>query len=252
MKRRYNWKPDLPDHRDIKYGLTRMLAAPGTAAPLPSFVDMRSSCSPVEDQGDMGSCSGHAIAGALELLENLAKMAFRRISRLFVYYNERDAEGSVGSDSGAMLRDGVNSLVKLGAAAESLWPYSDAALCVKPDAAAYADAAGHKITQYASINNLNEMKHALANGHPVVFGFSVYDSFESDAVAANGMVPMPDPSENMAGGHAVCAVGYKDSIQCVIVRNSWGPNWGDQGYFYLPYAYVSNQDLADDFWAIIK
>ena len=94
------------------------------------------------------------------------------------------------------------------------------------------------------------MRSCLSDGCPFIFGFSVYESFESDAVAATGIVPMPGKTETCLGGHAVMAVGYDDSKQWIIVRNSWGPDWGDKGYFYLPYAYITNNNLADDFWTI--
>jgi C1A family cysteine protease len=110
----------------------------------------------------------------------------------------------------------------------------------------------HQITQYQRVDNrsVEAIKTPLAEGHPVVFGFSVYDSFESDQVAKDGVVPMPQKGEELLGGHAVLAVGYDDGSKMFIVRNSWGPKWGREGYCMMPYEYLTNTDLADDFWVI--
>lgn len=94
------------------------------------------------------------------------------------------------------------------------------------------------------------MKGCLASGYPFVFGFSVYESFESQAVAQTGIVPMPSPNEQLLGGHAVLAVGYDDEQGRFIVRNSWGKDWGMEGYFTIKYDYLLNDNLADDFWTI--
>jgi C1A family cysteine protease len=242
--RRYTWKPDLPDHRDHLYAL------PGT--PLPSHVDLRPKCSPVEDQGQLGSCTAHALAGALEFLEGPSGNGFYRISRLFVYWNERNLEGTVSQDSGAQIRDGVKTLATLGACHETLWPYVIAQFKRKPSAKCYTDAAGHKISEYLRVTSLAGSMSALAAGFPVVFGFSVYSSFESDQVAQSGIVNLPAKGEQLLGGHAVLAVGYDNPSQRLIVRNSWGASWGQQGYFTMPFEYVANPRLASDFWTIRK
>ena len=173
---------------------------------------------------------------------------------LFIYWNERVLEHTTKSDSGAELRDGIKTLASLGVCPETEWPYSDSnpgPFETKPSNQAFVDALKHKITSYARVSQtLTQLKSCLAAGHPFVFGFSVYESFESDAVAKTGMVPMPGPDEQLLGGHAVMCVGYNDNIQCFIVRNSWGPDWGDKGYFYMPYAYMLSTDMASDFWMI--
>ncbi|HEX3070781.1 MAG TPA: C1 family peptidase [Thermoanaerobaculia bacterium] len=238
MKRVYTWKPDLPDHRDHVFA--------ATAGALPPHVDLRPKMTPVFDQGNLGSCTGNAIAGALEYLEH------NRVSRLFIYYQERVIEHTVKSDSGAEIRDGVKACHTVGYCGEALWPYRISKFAAKPTAAAYADAAKHKISEYARANSMTSFKTALANGFPIAFGFSVYDSFESNAIAKNGVVPMPAHSEKMLGGHAVLMVGYDDASQRVIVRNSWGPGWGQKGYFTMPYQYVEDRNLSDDFWVIRK
>jgi len=243
-QKRYGWHPDLPDQRDLPYCAPKALRLPPSA-------DLRPLCSPVEDQGQLGSCTANALVGALELLENKAKAApFADLSRLFIYYNERVLEHSVASDSGAQIRDGVKSLAKLGACREALWPYAIAKFAAKPSPACYADAAKRLISAYRRLNGLAQMRACLASGFPVVFGFTVYASFESAAMAKTGIMPMPKKGEAVLGGHAVLAVGYDDKAGRLLVRNSWGPAWGQQGYFTMPYAYVQTPGLASDLWTI--
>jgi len=244
--KRYGWIRDLPDHRDL------MFAAPALAAALPASTDLRAQCPKVYNQGQLGSCTANAISAAVEfdLLKQDAKSDFMP-SRLFIYYNERQIEGTVGSDSGAQLRDGVKVVAKLGACPETDWPYVIAKFAAQPPQKAYADARKDEARSYLRVPQaLNQMKGCLAAGFPFVFGFTVYESFESPQVAKTGMVPMPTPGEKVLGGHAVCAVGYKDAKQTFIVRNSWGPTWGDKGYCYMPYAYLTDASLASDFWTL--
>jgi C1A family cysteine protease len=243
---RYGWIPDLPDHRDLLYAAPQVFLQI-----LPPSVDLRPKCPPVYDQGDLGSCTANAIAGALEFDLAREKAAVFRPSRLFIYYNERALEGTVGSDSGAMIRDGIKSVAAQGDCPEPLWPYDIAKFTDKPPAPCYEQAFKHKALLYQSVlQTLNQMKGCLASGAIFVFGFTVYASFESDAVAASGHAPMPAPGEKVLGGHAVCAVGYDDGHQWFICRNSWGTGWGMQGYFTLPYAYLADPNLSDDFWTI--
>jgi C1A family cysteine protease len=241
----YGWVPDVPDQRD--YLLSAVMRIP---AKLPVKVDLRPLCSQVEDQGQLGSCTANALAGALEFLERKDKVAFEDMSRLFIYYNERAIEHTIASDSGAMIRDGIKTLDKQGVCAEKKWPYVISKFKVKPGSACYKDGLNHQITSYHRILTLDEMRSCLAEGFPFVFGFTVYESFESQAVASTGVVNMPEPSEKSLGGHAVLAVGYDDSKQRFIVRNSWGDKWGMKGYFTMPYKYVADRNLSDDFWTI--
>src|SRR6266571_4110762 len=199
----YGWLPDLPDHRDLFYSAV----APRLVSP-PDKVDLRPKCSPVEDQGQLGSCTANSLAGALEFLENLDGTRFVDLSRLFVYYNERVIEGTVGQDSGAFIRDGIKSLAKQGVCPEQDWPYRISAFRKKPRAACYRAAKKHRIKSYHRISTVHEMRSCLAEGFPFVFGFTVYDAFESAAVARSGVLNMPGPKEKVAGGHAVMAVGY--------------------------------------------
>lgn len=246
MRRILNWVKDPIDTRDFQapYGLAKTVT-------LPKKVDLRRYCSNVEDQGELGSCTGNAIAGALELLDMRDKGGFTDLSRLFIYYNERVIEGTVREDAGAYIRDGIKSVHKQGAAAEDLWPYDIGKFAVRPTTEAYADAAKRKFTAYRRVTTrVPGIKEALAAGYPVVFGFTVYTDFLSERVARSGRLLMPKPDESVEGGHAVLAVGYNDSSKKVIVRNSWGPQWGLHGYFTMPYAYLQDENLSDDFWIV--
>lgn len=243
----YGWLPDLPDHRDILYAQRRL-----ARRALPRSVDLRAGCSAVENQGELGSCTANALVGALEFLEIKDREPAMDLSRLFVYYNERAIEGTVSQDSGAMLRDGIKTLARQGVCAEQLWPYDIGRFAVRPSTACYRAASRHRITAYQRLQTLADMRNCLASGYPFVFGFTVYESFESAAVAKSGRASMPAKGEAVLGGHAVCAVGYDDKAKRFIVRNSWGRAWGQKGYCTMPYAYLDNRDLADDMWTMRK
>jgi C1A family cysteine protease len=245
---RYGWIPDLPDHRDHIYG-----APLPVLATLPPSVDLRADCPKVYDQGQLGSCTANAIAAAFEF--DLAKQAFADFmpSRLFIYYNERRIEGTVNSDSGAMIRDGIKSVSKQGVCAEDAWPYDIAKFAATPDPKAYTQARTHRVLSYQRIPQvLNQMRGCLAHGYPFVFGFQVYESFESAEVARTGAASLPAADEQPLGGHAVLCVGYDDASARFVVRNSWGTEWGMDGYFTLPYTYLTERSLSSDFWAIIQ
>jgi C1A family cysteine protease len=175
-------------------------------------------------------------------------------SRLFIYYNERDMEGTIGEDAGAEIRDGIKSVNHLGAPAERYWPYAIGKFTRRPTKAAYTRALARQALTYERIDNhrLGDIKRCLAGGHPFVFGFAVYDYFESADMERDGVLRMPEPGEDMLGGHAVLAVGYDDGREAVLVRNSWGPDWvpSMRGHFWMPYSYITTTDLCDDFWTI--
>jgi C1A family cysteine protease len=243
----YGWIPDLPDQRDQRY------AAPlATLGDLPAHVDLSPHCPPVYDQGQLGSCTANAIAGAIEF--DQIKQSLDDVfapSRLFIYYNERVIENTVDEDAGAMIRDGIKSVSKQGAPHETLWPYAIAKFRTKPSAPSYKDAAKHPAVLYQRVTQQHmQLKGCLASGYPFIFGFTVYEGFESAQVGKTGHLGMPKPTERMIGGHAVLCVGYDDGHDWFIVRNSWGASWGMKGYFTMPYAYIEDRNLADDLWTI--
>ncbi len=266
---RLGWLPDVPDRRDIPFA-----AVFRVPRKLPPGADLRAGCSAVEQQGNLGSCTAQALVGALEFLElktgsqvashkskvkylrpatfdrRLSPSRFADLSRLFVYYNERLAMGTVREDSGAMLRTGIKVLKKRGVCREALWPYRVARFAARPEAACYREAARHQVTAYQRLETLNEMKACLAMGLPFVFGFSVYAHVMSAAVRRSGNIRLPKPRERLLGGHAVMAVGYRDKTRSLIFRNSWGADWGRAGYGAMPYAYLEDRSLSDDFWCI--
>ncbi|MGA7206790.1 MAG: C1 family peptidase [Specibacter sp.] len=244
---RYGWVPDLPDQRDYQF------AAPhAVQAQLPPSINLTSSCPPVYDQGQLGSCTGNGVAGVVQfdaMKEGLADTSTP--SRLFIYYNERVIEGTVKSDSGAQIRDGIKTVATTGACDETLWPYDITQFAHKPTAACYKAAKDHRAIVYSRVGqSLAQLKGCLASGYPVVFGFTVYDSFESAEVASTGVVPMPAAGEGVLGGHCVVAVGYDDASQRFTIRNSWGDGWGQSGYATMPYAYLLSPSLASDFWTV--
>lgn len=242
-KRKLGWHRQLPDHRDRQYTL------PYIKVVLPPSVDLREMDPPIYDQGDLGSCTANALAGAYEFDEIKQSKEYFMPSRLFIYYNERKIEGTIGYDSGANIRDGIKTLAKDGACSEELWRYNIGRFKSKPCKKCYKEALKDQIEEYLALSvDPLQLRSCLADGFPFVFGFSVYESFWS--IGPDGLMPMPKPNERVEGGHAVECVGYDDTKQLYIIRNSWGSTWGDKGYFYMPYAFMHNSDYCDDFWQI--
>ena len=243
LKKGYGWKPKLPS---IKFP---MYSARVDAAALPPKVDLRPDCPAVYDQGQLGSCTGNGWAGAVEFLFLKQKLADFTPSRLFIYYNERADDNDIPQDSGAAISDGATAVTKFGCPHESLWPYDITKFADPPPQTVFDDAKQHLVLQVQQVSqDLTSMKEVLASGLPVVIGFVVYPSFESDTVTKTGVVPMPGHHEKSVGGHCVMIVGYDDSHSQFICRNSWGTGWGLAGYFMMPYAYLTNPRLSSDFW----
>lgn len=242
---KFGWKPDLPDHRDVKFKITM-------PRELPELVDLRPQCPPVYNQGSLGSCTANALGAAFQFEQMKQNKPNWIPSRLFIYYNERAMEGTINQDAGAMIRDGIKTMVKDGVCPESQWVYVENKFKIKPNANCYKTALDNQVLEYLRISphSLYEVKNCLAEGYPVVFGFMIYDSMMTSTVAKNGYVAVPKPNERCIGGHAVTAVGYDDSRECLIVRNSWGSKWGINGYFYLPYWYVTTPNASADYWTI--
>lgn len=224
-----------------------------TRGPLPESVDNRQFCSPVADQGQLGSCTAFSMGkGLREYLQNKNGETKTPMSPLWLYYNERAHMGKeyINQDSGANMSDGNWVLSNLGCATEQTWPYNIAKFTVKPPKAADASAAAWKIHDATNLANLDDVKAAVAAGQPVVFGFTVYESFEN--IGSNGIMPDPKPGEGVLGGHAVMVVGYDDKKGYLTVRNSWGGDWGDHGYFYMSYKFAADGNNASDWWTASK
>lgn len=239
------WRPDKPDFRDFLYQPKTLTSA--------SFIDLRSHCPPIWDQKELGSCTAQAIAAALqfEAIKNNDYNAHIAFSRLFIYYNERVLENSVDCDAGAEIRDGIKSVATLGACNESLWWYNTAKFTVKPSLKCYTNAKKYKALNYHRVTQtLMDMQTCLAEGFPMVLGVSCYSSFLSKQTATTGIISMPNNKETLLGGHAILIVGYDITKNWFIFRNSWGTEWGDAGYGYIPFDYLTNNNLCDDIWTI--
>jgi C1A family cysteine protease len=245
VTRVYGWKPDLPDKRDHYLQLDHV-----DAGALPTVFSLRDKMPPVWDQGSLGACTAFALGGAVAYERYLQNHAFKP-SFLQLYYNERAVEGTVSIDAGAYIRDGAKVAAQCGVAPDSLWPYVESKFAQKPPKSVQLAALDTRVTSYARVQrNITGIRRVLSNGNTIVFGISVYQSFESDKVARTGMVPMPSLYDDLLGGHAVLMVGYDHDRQLIECRNSWSDGWGDEGYFWLPYEYVLDADLSDDFWTL--
>jgi C1A family cysteine protease len=273
MRHKYGYLPDSPDPRDFTFRAVQKVEQ------LPTEVDLREYCSPVRDQGQLGSCTAFSMGSGLRefmliksnpvppnppdtcltklvqqsLIRKLFSLDYAVLSPLFLYYEERVLEGTVNEDSGASMRDGMKVLSNQGICPEVNWPYVISKFRTKPPDQAYENALNYKIAVYSRLYSLTDMKSALATEQGVVFGFNVYESFDTNEVAQTGNMPMPKYGERILGGHAVFICGYKDDETWpgggyLIIKNSWGLDWGDNGYFYMPYAFASNPADVNDIW----
>lgn len=239
----YGCRPDTKDARDHLFR--------PRAVRLPAAIDLRQHCPPVMDQGQLGSCTAHGITGALRY--EMKKRGARdvKLSRLQLYYDERVKEGTVGSDAGAEIRDGIKCAAKIGVAQETLWPYVVGKFRTKPSATAYKAAIKNGALSYQRVTvSASALKAAIAAGHTPVIGLTLYDSFESAAVAKTGIVPMPEKREGVVGGHCMYVVGYGQKAGYFTVRNSWATDWGDRGDCYFPEQYLGSSLFGSDYWII--
>jgi C1A family cysteine protease len=220
---------------------------------VPKHFDLRADCPPVYNQGPLNSCSANALAAAMWFQARKTRGQIGGPSRLFIYYNERSAERHPRCNVPVSLRNGHKTLAKHGSCLEEHWRYSFGKFSVRPPKHCYADARDRRVSHYARLRrDLKVMKACLVSGFPFTMGISVYESFETPAVRKTGQVPMPKKGERLKGGHAVMVAGYDDAKRSLIVRNSWGPRWGMQGYCLLPYDFVLNKHYAWDFWTILE
>ncbi len=239
------YRRDPVDKNDKKYGAGRF-----NSKELPPRVDLRPYMTKVEQQGEVNSCTANAMAGAYEYLAKREFGHAEDVSRLFIYYNARDVDGSVDEDEGTYLRSCIKVLREYGACSEETWPYHPDNVFDEPDENAYEEAGNFLIDDAQRIDvDLYAMKHCLAEGYPFAFGLQLFSSF--DEAEKNGQVSIPDTDEEEDyGGHAMLCVGYSDTDEVFVVRNSWGSSWGDKGYCYIPYDYMTDPELNGDCWTI--
>jgi C1A family cysteine protease len=256
MKRRYGWRPDVPDQRDYAFRIAPPRKYPQTVATAAVYQKF--------DQENLGSCTGNAGSTAHMIAQHVANPMVP--SRMMAYYNARALEGTTRQDAGATIRDVVKAMVKRGVCSEWMWPYKIQKFATRPPAAAYTEALLHQITSYARVPRaIGQFQSALASAYSIVIGFSVYESFESRQVSRDGLMPMPGPSETLLGGHAVTIIGYTGKrvalpsgqvwpAHTFLVQNSWGTAWGFRGKyagcFAMPYDVIESPDLSDDFWTM--
>ncbi len=279
---KFGWLPDYPDFRDYTEDseeitlilqpnrLNRRNRPNKPKGPKAAKADLREWCSPIEDQGELGSCTAHAGVGVIEYYERKAYGRHADASRLFLYKVTRNLMKSKG-DIGAYLRSTMGAMVLFGVPPEAYWPYTDDEkdFDKEPPAFTYAFAANYQTLKYFRHDPpnttaeilLKNIKSYLAKGHPAMFGFTVYNSIEQ--ADKTGRIPYPSTKDKIEGGHAVLAVGFDDKMKiknkygktettgALLIRNSWGKTWGEGGYGWLPYDYVL-KGLAEDFWSLLK
>lgn len=243
------WIPDKPDIRDLKYTGKSMLGLVGS---LPTHIDFRDKMPPIQDQGDLGSCTGWSAAAAVtynRIIDGQTPMFWPSV--LYIYYNTRLLEGTLNYDAGAEIRNAIRATKKYGFCPDTLWPYDQKAFKKKPPLKAYKHASMYQSSYYYRINNakIDNLRACLSEGFPFVFGFTCYTNL-IEADTNGGIIPMPGPNDSQDGGHAVVCCGYDDEKKLFVIHNSWGTEVADKGYYYMPYDYMTNTDLCEDFWTI--
>ena len=263
-KRVLNWKksekrPDESEYLKITKKFTSSLVDLTTFKKFPN----------IYDQGELGSCTANALCCAygFDVLNGNVQVASTDVSsssssssssvfepsRLYLYYKEREKEHDIPDDNGAILSDGIYCLKNKGVCSEQKWPYVIQKFAVKPEADCDTEAVEHKLILSRAVKQTqSDIESCLSAGFPVVFGFVVYPEIQTLNSVDGWVLPLPKPSEQSIGGHAVVIVGFNSTTRLFKIRNSWGDAWGDQGHFYMPYDYVLNQNLASDFWLLTQ
>jgi C1A family cysteine protease len=256
--RTYSLQRDVHDPRDRKFAYRPK--PQHLAKPLPPKVDLRDNCGSVLDQGGSGTCTAHAVTGAFVYLRRLHRARPVKLSPRFIFYNELEMTGQLGPRFSVHLRDALKAVAARGVCPEATWPYRDNLhmLNRKPPKHAFHAAKARKVISYHRILDksvprkvlLQHLKHCLAEGYPFIFGFNTYASFEPGKWKG-GTMPIPNvKTEAPKGGHAVMAIGYDDKRQAFLIRNSWGPKWGTNGNFYMPYKLITDPKFTHDFWTV--
>lgn len=276
---RFGWRPDYPscldftpEHAEIAPHLTLVHQRTTARAPtLAACVDLRPWCSPIENQQTLGACTAHAGVGMIEYYERRAYGKHVDASRLFLYKTTRNLMKESG-DTGGYLRNTMEAMVLFGVPPEEYWPYDIDKFDDEPSAFLYSFGLNYQALKYYRLDPagtphtvlLQSIKCNLAAGLPAMFGFTVYNSYIQASAANKGAIPYPTSREKIVGGHAVMAVGYDDTLViknsnsgavaskgAILIRNSMGTGWGDDGYGWLPYDYVL-KGLATDWWTLIS
>lgn len=250
MYRKLGRIPDKLDTRDLKLSFKKLLPIETV------YLNHKYRFPAVYDQGNLGSCTANALSFLIDFdlinKNDQNKVSAFYPSRLFIYYYERVLEGTVNTDSGAEIRDGIKVLANYGVPNETSWPYDVDQFTTTPSEASVKEALNFQAVVYQSVDGTNKqlLVNTLMNGYPIAYGMTAYESFVSNAVADSGIVPMPMGREQIVGGHAIAIVGYDTRWDSFIVRNSWGSSWGQGGYFRIPAAYITDPNLCSDFWTI--
>lgn len=246
MKHRsLGWRRDLPDIRDDVFASPRLSYRNPL---LPSKVYLGDGFPPPYDQGNIGSCTAQAVGAICDYKYGI-DVSFIP-STLFLYYCTRALDQTIEVDAGATIRDTIKAVNIFGISEDSLWPYIEDKFSISPTDEAYQCGLMHQALKYRKVRQkLDDLRAAIAEGHPIAFGFSVYESFYK-LDKKDPVIKKPSRHESMQGGHAVVAVGYDDAKQHFIIRNSWGVDWADKGHFRMPYTFILDKNLCSDFWTI--
>lgn len=285
----FGWRKERNDHRDytpVSQAIQEVAKSSGcncgsiiAKAPganlsaAPPKVDNRTFCSEINDQGELGSCTANAYCSMYEFLNKRHKKKHTKLSRLFIYKLTRKLMGEEGhGDSGAYIRTTLQAGSLFGTCPEDWYPYNIPEFDKEPDTAAYAYSQSFQATKYFRLDKtetpedkLQYIKRFIVAEYPIEFGFNVYESYKQ-AFVNGGAFPYPTEGEDIVGGHALLIVGYDDNKVikndfdstgntftqgAFMIQNSWGYDFGELGFGWLPYKYVL-QGLADDFWSITR